>query len=178
MVAANSRFNVWVDLAAPELANTAVSTTITSTNGLPLVVERAMWWPRPTSATWTEAHNSPGETTTGTKWAVAEGEVGGSAATETHVLIPNTSSLEGTARVTAIFEPGTAPVTRSFTLPARSRTNVNALVDFPEAAGKRIGMIVDSVGPLPAQIVVERAMYSNTNGVVWAAGTNSLAKIR
>lgn len=175
LVAANSRFNIWVDLAAPELANTAVSTTITSTNGVPLVVERAMWWPGPTAATWTEAHNSPGETTTGTKWALAEGEVGGSAATETYVLIANTSSFEGTAQVTMIFEPGTAPVTRSFPLPARSRTNVNALVDFPESAGKRFGMIVESVGVSPAEIVVERAMYSNANGEVWAAGTNALA---
>ena len=175
IVAANSRFNSWVDLEAPELANTAVSTTITSTNGVPLVVERAMWWPGPTSATWAEAHNSPGETTTGTKWAVAEGEVGGSSATETYTLIANTSSFEGTARVTMLFEPGTAPVTRNFTLPARSRTNVNALVDFPESAGKRFGMVVESVGSSPAQIVVERAMYSNANGVKWAAGTNVLA---
>ncbi len=27
----------------------------------------------------------------------------------------------------------------------------------------------------PAQIVVERAMYSNSGGVHWAAGTNALA---
>ena len=36
-------------------------------------------------------------------------------------------------------------------------------------------MIVESIGGAPAQIVVERAMYSNANGVHWAAGTNALA---
>jgi hypothetical protein len=40
-----------------------------------IIVERAMWWPGPTSATWHEAHNSPGTTQTGTRWALAEGEV-------------------------------------------------------------------------------------------------------
>lgn len=101
---ANSRFNALVDLEAPELANTAVSTTITATNDVPIVVERA---PGPTSATWAEAHNSPG--------------------------------------------------------------------GLPESSGKRFGVIVETVGPSPAQIVVERAMYSNANGVRWAAGTDALA---
>ena len=78
-VAGNSRFNIWVDQEDPALADAAVSTRITSTNGVPIIVERAMWWPGPTSDTWHEAHNSPGETTTGTRWAMAEGEVGGAA---------------------------------------------------------------------------------------------------
>jgi len=45
VVAANSRFNIWVDRADAALANTPVSTTIRSTNGVPIIVERAMWWP-------------------------------------------------------------------------------------------------------------------------------------
>ena len=47
-VAANSRFNIWVDHEDPGLANvavSAVSTTVTSLNGVPVIVERAMWWP-------------------------------------------------------------------------------------------------------------------------------------
>ena len=46
-------------------------------------------------------------------------------------------------------------------------------------AGLRFGCVVESLvatgGTLPAQIVVERAMYSNAGGVVWAAGTNAAA---
>ena len=91
-VPGNSRFNIWVD-QEPGLADAALSTRITSTNGVPIIVERAMWWPGPTSATWQEAHNSPGETTTGTRWAMAEGEVGGPRDTDTYVLIANTSAF-------------------------------------------------------------------------------------
>ena len=79
---ANSRSGIWVDqeqfpgVPGTPLANAALSTTVRSTNGVPLVVERAMWWPGD-SNTWHEAHNSAGSTVTGTRWAVAEGEVGG-----------------------------------------------------------------------------------------------------
>jgi len=36
-------------------------------------------------------------------------------------------------------------------------------------------VLIESLGPTPAQIVVERAMYANdSTGVVWAAGTNAV----
>ena len=78
-------------------------------------------------------------------------------------------------RVTVLFEDGTAPVTKNFPLAASSRSNVAPAADFPETIGKRFGMLVESIGATPAQIVVERAMYSDANGVNWAAGTNALA---
>jgi len=174
-VAGNSRFNIWVDLEDAALANAAVSTRLTSTNGVPIIVERSMWWPGPTAATWQEAHNSPGETVTGTRWAMAEGESGGARETETYVLVANTSALPGVIRATVLFEDGTAPATRDFAVPGRSRFNVVPASDFPVVAGKRYGMLIESIGGAPAQIVVERAMYSNSGGVHWAAGTNALA---
>ena len=48
-IAAKSRFNIWVDQAAPELGNTAVSTVLESVDDQPFVAERAMWWPGPTA---------------------------------------------------------------------------------------------------------------------------------
>ena len=175
-VPGNSRFNIWVD-QEPGLANAALSTRLTSTNGVPIIVERAMWWPGPTSNTWQEAHNSPGETTTGTRWAMAEGEVGGPRDTDTYVLIANTSAFAGTIRATVLFEDGTAPVTRDYAIPASARFNIAPAADefFPETRGKRFGMLIESIGATPAQIVVERAMYSDAGGVNWAAGTNALA---
>ena len=174
-VGPNSRFNIWVDLEDARLANAAVSTTVTSTNGVPIIVERSMWWPGPTFATWYEAHNSPGSTETGVKWAMGEGELGGASSTETYVLVANTSATTGTARVTLVFEDGSAPVSKDFGLPPNSRTNVAVKDEFPAAAGKVFGAIVESLGGTPAQIVVERAVYYNANGVTWAAGTNALA---
>lgn len=46
------------------LADVAVSTSVESTNGVPLVVERAMWWPGDGNS-WHEAHNSSGAIETG-----------------------------------------------------------------------------------------------------------------
>jgi hypothetical protein len=148
---------------------------VTSTNGVPIIVERTMWWPSPamTPAFWMEAHNSPGATATATRWALAEGEVGGPQATETYILIANTSAFAGNARVRLYFEDGTTEE-KNFALPARSRTNVSVSVHFPGVTNRRFGAIVESLGAVPAQIVVERAMYTSPGGVTWAAGTNAL----
>ena len=67
--------------------------------------------------------------------------------------------------------------THEYVVSPNSRFNIAPYASefFPEARGRKFGMIVESVGGAPAQIVVERAMYSNADGVRWAAGTNALA---
>ena len=175
IVGARSRFNIWVDLEDARLADTAVSTTLLSLNGVPLVAERAMWWPGPAFAPqWYEAHNSPGATSTGTRWAMAEGETGGPRGLATYVLIANTSNAAGEARVSILFEDGTTTA-QTFPLLPNSRFNVEMSSMFPQTANRRYGVIVESIGTTPAQLVVERAMYADAGGVVWAAGTNALA---
>lgn len=173
-VPANSRFNIWVD-NEPGLANVEVSSTLSSTNGVPIIVERAMWWPLDYTR-WFEAHNSPGTTQTGVTWALAEGEVGGAREDDTYVLIANTSNFAASVRVTLLFENGTTS-TRTYPVSANRRFNVWVKNDFAAAvgAGRKFGVLVESLGSTPAQIVVERAQYSNAGGVVWAAGTNALA---
>jgi len=171
-IAANSRFNIWVDQADARLADTAVSTTIRSLNDVPIIVERALWWPE---GGWYEAHNTPGATTTGIAWAVAEGELDVTRGLETYLLVANTSSTAATVKVTLHFEDGTT-ATQTFTgIAPRSRFNVSVAAQFAQAAGKRFGAVVESLGETPAQIVVERAMYWDAAGQVWAAGTNALA---
>ena len=141
----------------------------------PIVVERSMWWPG-TSVTWTEAHNSPGATATGTMWAVADGEVGvAPAATETYYLVANLSAAAGVVKVTLLFEDGGPALSRAFDVGANSRFNVSIRDEFPSAIGRRFGGIVESVGATPAPLVVERAMSSNQGAVTWAAGSNALA---
>ena len=54
---------------------------------------------------------------------------------------------------------------------ANSRSNVSIGDAFPVSNGRRFGVIVESLGTTPAQIVVERAMSSNAGGVLWSAGT-------
>ncbi|MFN8058355.1 MAG: hypothetical protein U0Q12_04270 [Vicinamibacterales bacterium] len=170
-VAPRSRFNIWVDLEDGQLASTSVSTTVTSTNNVPIIVERSMWWP---GGGWQEAHNSPGTTSTARRWALAEGEVGGADNSRTYVLIANTSSHSGQARVVLYFEDGSA-ATVNADLSANSRFTLDVAARVPQAAGKRFGAVVESSGPNPIDLVVERAVYSDAGGVTWAAGTNALA---
>ncbi len=117
----------------------------------------------------------PGRRSTGTRWALAEGEVGGPSGLETYVLIANTSAtrwLRAGDAALRRWRHGSSVTIRS---QANSRTNVSVAVDFPAAAGRKFGVIVESLGATPAQIVVERAMYSSAGGAVWAAGSNALA---
>ena len=110
------RYTIWVDKEGGTLADTAVSAIVESVNDVPIVVERSMWWPGD-SRTWTEAHNSPGATQPGTRWAVADGEVStGAAATATYLLVANTSEQEARVRVTLLFRPGVPAVSREFTV--------------------------------------------------------------
>ena len=139
-VAGESRFTIWVDeeqfpagSGNKALAGTAVSMRVRTTNGVPVIVERSMWWPQPI---WNEGHNEAGTTVTGTRWALAEGEVGGPASVQTFVLVANTSAVPGVAQVTLYFEDGTTAV-RTVALPPSSRTNVPVADLFPQAADRR-----------------------------------------
>ncbi len=59
-------------------------------------------------------------------------------------------------------------------LAGNSRFNVDVSAEFPDVINQRFGALVESLGPTPAELVVERAMYSDAPGLVWAAGTNAL----
>jgi len=180
-VEARSRQNIWVDAVGGPLSDTAVSTTLNCDQ--PIVAERSMWWPGPTAATWAEAHNTFGVTASGTSWVVADGEHGGAYGTETYLLVANTSGFDGVVEVTLRMEDAVT-LTQQYAIAARSRLNiaVGAAVAAggfgPSAHDSRFSAYVRSLtqaGPgAAAQIVVERSLYSNASGVVWAAGSNSL----
>ncbi|MGE3841439.1 MAG: hypothetical protein AB7I50_07615 [Vicinamibacterales bacterium] len=183
-VPANARTNIWVDAESfPDgnggqvlaLADAAVSTTLEVLNNVPIIVERAMWWPGPTAATWAEAHNAFGSTATAERWGFAEGVVlGPPTNTDTYFLVANTGSAAGRVRVTLLFDDGTAPASREYDVLAKSRLNVPVRVDFPSAIGKGFGALIESIGASPVPIVVERAMYNDAGGQFWRAGNDAL----
>jgi hypothetical protein len=174
-VGPNSRQTYNVATEDQRLKSAAVSTIVDS--DVPIVAERSMYWPN--FPLWTEAHNSPGATDTGTIWAVAGGEQGGNFGATTFVLVANTSPFQGQARVT-VLRDNAAPLVATFNLAPNSRFNVN-IGGVPEFAGVsgRFGVTVESLGATPAQLaqlVVERATYANdANGTVWASGACALA---
>jgi uncharacterized repeat protein (TIGR03803 family) len=182
-----SRFTIWVDdeqvpagSGQRPLANTALSTTIRSTNDVPIIVERTMWWPGPGAAAdfWYEAHNSPGATATATRWVVADGEIGGDSAASSYVLIANPSLGMGRARLVYFTEDGAGASYNvgyyDVDLPPQSRTNVALAEVFPQVP-QRVGVVVESIGRNPVPIVVEHATYASPGGIMWASGTNALA---
>jgi hypothetical protein len=90
------------------------------------------------------------------------------------VLVANTSTAPGTARVTLFFEDGET-IARDFPIAASSRLNVAVGAEFPTASGRRFATLVESLGASPAALVVERSMYGDAAGATWTSGTNALA---
>jgi hypothetical protein len=185
-VRAGRRFNIWVDHEDPRLADTAVSTTVRSLNGVPIVVERAMWWPGPTPASWSEAHNSPGATSAATRWVAAAGRfrkgVLGAPDVATYYLVANPGDTVAYVGVTLLFDDGTPPVTTYVTVPPHSRLNVvpggdvagpdpNGIIVLPDR-DRRFAAVFDAY---ETPVVVEWAIYGDGLGRFWASGANAPA---
>jgi hypothetical protein len=167
-LAGRQRLTINIALEDPSLVSAAVSTDVHST--LPVVVERAQYWPNPA---WYEAHNSFGVTAAATTWGLAEGRVGGPRNEQTYILLANAGAQAADVTVTFLRASG-EPIVKTFTVGASSRFNVavaGPLSDVPELADEAFGARIDSTQP----IVVERSVYSDANGVTWAAGTNATA---
>jgi len=171
-IAANSRFTISAGSDDPRLASTAFSTSFQSLGGQGIVAERSMWWPA--TLPWIEGHNSTGATTTGTMWGIAEGELNGPDLAETYVLVANTSATVANVRARAMSEDG-AIVTRSIVVAGNSRYTINTREVFPEMIGKKFGMVLESLGDTPAQIVAEVSVYLSADGITWSAGSNAPA---
>ena len=161
-MAPHSRHTVRMDEVHPWLSDTAASVHVPSRNGVPIVVERSMWWPDGQSI---EAHVSSGAVSGGTRWLLADGEVGGPRQAATYTLIANISEWPATVRVSLLFEGG-GEVQRDVTVPALSRSTFDASA-IPEANNRRFATLVESVGTRPAELVVEQSMY---DGAGWEGG--------
>ncbi len=166
-----SRLTIGVDFEDPRLSNVSMGMIVESTNGQPIVVERAMWWPSPD---WHEAHLVAGSTATGTRWAVAGVNAFSTAnlvvtEQETYILIANTSATAGTATLTLLTGGGT-PIATTVPLKPNSRVSVPVGLTFNRTIGDT-GVLVETDG---VEVVVERATYSTYGGVPWAAGNATL----
>ena len=180
-VAAESRMTIPVKQQDARLAATAVSATITSTNGTPIVVERSMWWPSPT---WHEGTVTAATTTSAQRWALAGGFIDIPADTETYLLIAN----PGTTAASVTIDVGInglspnpqipdLPACRvTVPVPARGRYT-SGLKGLCPALGTnvpgpiRIAGTIESDGP---PIVVERSTYWSTPGRFWSAGASTV----
>jgi subtilisin-like proprotein convertase family protein len=167
-IPANSRLTINVETVDPALANADVSTTIVSDIGI--VAERAMYWPD-ISQGWREAHNSFGVTESALHWGLADGRIGGPRTYRTFVLLANPNPNPAEVDVRFLKAGGT--VTRSFVLAPFSRRNIFVNSDVPELGDGPFSVDVQVRNFQP--IAVEKALYWDSGGEVFAGGTNVTA---
>ena len=164
----NGRKTIDLETVAPQLANTPVSTIVTSDVGI--IAERSMYWPD-ISLGWQEAHNSIGVTEPALRWAVADGRIGGPRGYQTYILLANPNNVPAEVRVW-FLQNGVPPLLRNYTLQPTSRTNIPA-GEIPEiGVGVPFSADVQVVNYQP--IIVEKALYWNSGAQVWAAGTGTV----
>jgi hypothetical protein len=167
-VPANGRTTIDVETIDPKLANAAVSTTITSDIGI--VAERSMYWPD-ISIGWREAHNSVGVTEAALRWAVADGRLGGPRAYQTYVLLANPNPVPAEVLV-RVLRAGHPPITKTYTLLPTSRLNIGPDETTPLLGEGTFSADIQVLNFQP--IVVEKALYWNSGGEIWAAGTGTV----
>jgi YVTN family beta-propeller protein/autotransporter-associated beta strand protein len=124
----------------------AFSTSVLSTAGLPLIVERTMWW----DAAGFGAHTEKASAAASSRWYFAEGAQGWF---HTYLLLLNPNATPTTAHVTWFIEGGPA-VQRDYPIAARARLTLDAGAD-PALVDRAFGALVEF--ELPG--MAERAMY-------------------
>ena len=162
-VGAQRRLTIWVDQEDAQLADTAVSTTLTVTGGGAVIAERAMWWAGlAPPGSWYAAHTSAGATATGTQWVLAEGEEGGAGARATFILVANTSAFAGAAEVTLVGPQG------ALHLPAGIRATRHIHLNPTEAAYYSVepGQLVRVRIPGPHAVTFENVLVRVSPNVI------------
>jgi hypothetical protein len=167
-----ARLSLWVDLEDPALSNTPFGADIWSTNGVPIVAERAMWWPgRAADTPWHEAHASAGALAPAAHWVTSDGECGGQRQARTYLLVVNPGDEAVTLGVRLHFADGESD-RHAFTVLPRARLDIDVGAQFPEADGRRFSADLRVIAPSTGAVVVERSTYWDGRVQGWAAGVN------
>jgi hypothetical protein len=155
-----SRVTVHVD-AIPGLEATSASAQVRSDSGLPLVVERSMFWDK----TYYAGHTGSSVDTPAKDWFFAEGSQG-FFSTFVLVINPNPTPIDVTFTFLREFEPS---FVKTVTVPANTRSTLYA-GDVPELVNRSFGISVHATLP----IMAERSMYfGSTPTRIWSGGTES-----
>jgi hypothetical protein len=166
-----SRLTVNPGSEVDELQNASFSTVVTS--NVPIVSERAMYWPSD-DVPFGEGHASSGLTTTALEWTLAEGRVGGPFAYTTYILLANPQSTTASVTVTYLRENG-PPVEKSYDVAPNTRFNIDVGSMVPELQNESFGALITVTNDVP--IAVERSMYWNVEGRFWSGGTNAVGAV-
>jgi hypothetical protein len=168
VIAAHSRLTTNLETEDDvRLHNTAVSTVVTS--DVPVVAERSMYWPG-AAIPWGEGHDSFGVVDAGLNWGLAEGRKGGSLNFHTYILLANPQAQAAEVTVVFVRENGAAPITKTYTVAATSRFNIDSST-IAELQDESFGALITVTNNVP--IIVERSLYWDSNGFSFSGGTNA-----
>jgi hypothetical protein len=150
-----------------DLPSSAVSAVVTCSNGLPIVVERSMYWG---GAARLGGHNTTAVQQPAVEWFLAEGV--SNAIFDEFILVQNPNAQEVSVEITYLGTDGVRDVD-TYVVGANSRRTIWAAVDlegrFPRNFRNRtFSARVKSLDPT-APIIAERAIYW---GGIFAAGLN------
>jgi len=159
----------------PGLEAADVAGEFHSTNGAPIIVERAMYMSR-AGELWTAGIDGTGVTALGTSWFLAEGATG--TFFDTFVQIANPSPTLARIHVTFQLPSGAPPVERDYDIPALQRLTIPVEQVDPALAATSVSIAITSTVP----VVAERSMWwpgsdwyeghatlaTNTTGTAWA----------
>lgn len=156
----------------PGLAAAEFSTVVQSSQEL--VVDRTMSW----DAAGYGSHSETAVRAPATTWYLAEGATIGDF--NLFYLLQNPASTATTVLVRYLRATG-APLTKTYVLPARSRTNIWVNEEQFPGLGKALASaefsaVIASQDDTP--IIVERAMYRSNQGRMFNAGHEARASAR
>ncbi|MGH9159480.1 MAG: carboxypeptidase regulatory-like domain-containing protein, partial [Vicinamibacteraceae bacterium] len=174
-VGPHTRRTVFVNVAAdgvtpdPELGETEVSAHIVSTNGVPIVAERALYLTTNDAQPLTAGTIAAAVTEPTTSWHFAEGAT---AFFDLFLLLanPGTEPVDATVRY---LLPTGEPIVRTYTLGPESRRTIWVDQEDAALAETQVAISVQSETP----ILAERAMWWGANGT-WDGGHVSTGATR
>ena len=156
-----SRRTIHVDQEAG-LDGAEASARIQSTTGVPLVVERSMFWDQSYYA----GHTGSAVEQASQDWVFAEGSQG---FFSTYILLQNPDPAAVAVTLTFLREAGSAPFTKTMTVAGASRFTVDCSA-IPEINNQSFGITVHAAHP----IIAERSMFfGSTPTRLWSGGHES-----
>lgn len=170
LVPGRGRVSLRVGALDPLLADTSMWIEVTTPPPLPIVVERAMWWPRDNPL---EGHVSVAVPQPAPRWLVVAGEHGGPQQRAHFIGVVNASASSQALRFTVLGSKGPLR-THVVEIPPWQRHDVDAAAAFPTVSGP-YSVLVEAVGGA-GRLVVEHSSYWDVGGQTWAAGTSRPAQ--
>jgi hypothetical protein len=151
----NSRTTIEAN-AFPELQQRAFSMVVESTNAVPVIAERAIYF-----ADFLEGNSTAGLTAEAAKWGFAEGleDRFGDYSYETFYLLANSTDTAATVTATFYREDGTG-IVRTLNLAPKSRTTLSGK-SYPELSNKRFAAFFESTNAV---------LFSTERAVYWGGG--------